>query len=189
MLIISVSAWLSACGGSPEADEEITYVIGDTGPAGGIVFQVSDGGLHGFEVAPVDQAPLSPLGAEWGCYLTMIPGADGTDVGTGAQNTIDILASCTTAGIAAILADAYLLNGFNDWFLPSKDELNEMYLNIGPGSVPPVNVGGFADGTYWSSSEISGKGAWAQDFDFVGGGGQGGGGKTNNDAVRVVRAF
>jgi len=42
--------------------------------------------------------------------------------------------------------------------LPSKDELNKLYLN-------KVDVGGFSTGYYWSSSEYSANGAWGQNFD------------------------
>lgn len=158
---------------------EKTYVIGDTGPAGGVVFYVTAFGHHGLEAAPADQAiPFNP-GAEWGCVGKTITGADGTAIGTGAQNTADILAGCTESGIAARLAADYTLNGFAGWFLPSKDELNELYLNR-------AVVGGFASNLYWSSSEFSGFGAWSQDFAS---GGQYDFGKDGAFGVRAVRAF
>lgn len=94
-----------------------TYAIGDTGPAGGTVFYVSGGGLHGMEVAPKTES-----WAQWGCYDEFIGGAFGTDVGTGASNTQAIVASCG-ADTAAGIADNYELNGYTDWFLPSRDEL------------------------------------------------------------------
>ena len=106
----------------------VLYEIGDIGPAGGIVFYITDSGSHGFEAAPTDQAiPFSP-GAAWGCFGTGITGANGTAIGTGAQNTDDILAGCVEAGIAARFAGDFSLNGYTDWFLPSRDELNELYI-------------------------------------------------------------
>jgi hypothetical protein len=158
-----------------------TYAIGDTGPAGGIVFYVTDGGLHGLEAASVDQS--SGLTIIWGCFGTLITGADGTLVDTGAQNTGDIVTGCMEAGIAARLADNYWLNGFNDWFLPSKDELNELHANKDV-------VGGFANGAYWSSSELGDLNAWYQSFGGGAGDGfQGGKGKGTSSEVRVIRAF
>ena len=162
------------------------YAIGDVGSAGGWVFFVTGDGLHGFEAAPVDQAVAFAPGAAWGCSTTLIPGADGTRVGRGARNSGDILAGCATAGIAADLADAYTLNGYTDWYLPSQDELNEMYLNIGPGSLTVGNVGGFVGNFYFSSSEIDVSSAWLQNFLD---GTQVSSGKGNTLGVRAVRAF
>lgn len=114
-------------------------VVGGTGPAGGIIFYVTEDGLHGFEASPVDLGT-----AEWGCPDTFV-GANEFAIGTGAQNTADILAGCATPGIAARLADAYTLNGFDDWFLPSGSELGEIYRSIGGRAT-------FGSKTYWASS-------------------------------------
>ena len=133
------------------------------------------GQTHGLIAAVSDQS----TGAQWGCYGTAIPGADGTALGTGNQNTIDIMAGCATAGIAARICGDLVLNGFSDWYLPSKDELNKLYINR-------VAVGGFASDLYWSSSEFDFIYAWLQffsngyqDFHF----------KDNTYRVRAVRAF
>jgi hypothetical protein len=128
--------------------------------AGGIIFYLDGTGCHGLVAAAADQS----TGAEWGCHGTLIAGADGTAIGTGNQNTIDIEAGCPTPGTAAdICANLVILVG--DWFLPSKDELNLMYQNIGPGNALGLgNVGGFALVYYWSSTEISNNGGSNQDF-------------------------
>jgi hypothetical protein len=154
--------------------------IGDT-HQGGIIFYL-DGNGGGLIAAPIDQSS----DAEWGCYGTLISGADGTAIGTGAQNTIDIEAGCSESGTAADICANLTLGGYSDWFLPSKDELNEMYLNIGQGNVLGLgNVGGFAPNYYWSSTEVEGTNPWGQDF--------GVGGQNYYDefsfGVRAVRAF
>ena len=59
--------------------------------------------------------------------------------------------------IAAVAAAGYTLNGFSDWFLPSQDELNELYENRSV--VPGLNALG-----YWSSSEFMAFDAWLQYF-------------------------
>ncbi len=111
------------------------------------------GGFHGLIVASSNQS----TGAAWGCGPSSIPGADGTAIGTGNQNTIDIMAGCATPGIAARLCGDYTGGGYTDWYLPSKDELNKLYLNR-------VAIGGFADWGYYTSSEYNVDAAWGQQF-------------------------
>jgi hypothetical protein len=53
---------------------------------------------------------------------------------------------CSEAGIAARICGDLVLNGYSDWYLPSKDELNKLYINR-------VAIGGFANNYYWSSTE------------------------------------
>jgi hypothetical protein len=158
------------------------YSVGDPGPGGGTIFYVDMTRAEGsryFEVAcygwqnNCDGSP-DPL-AGWGCYGTEIAGADGTAIGTGEQNTADIVAGCGIAGIAARLADNYGYNGLDDWFLPSKDELNALckwaYSDTanavcnddGSGSLS-LTYGGVSDYAYWSSSESADVNAWDQNF-------------------------
>jgi hypothetical protein len=153
----------------------VSYAIGDLGPAGGIVFYVYAGGLHGLEAAPQDQS----AGAQWGCNGTAISGADGAAVGTGAQNTADILAGCSESGIAARIAHDYSLNGYIDWFLPSTNELDLLFQQR-------AVVGGFADYYYWSSTEYDNSSALTQYFLN---GIRGNAVKNSTLRVRVVRAF
>lgn len=138
----------------------IIYAIGDTGPGGGIVFYITNGGLNGLEAAPSDQDGGS--GVSWGCISTQI-GTTGTAIGTGATNTTDILGNtCSAAGIAADIASTYAGGGFSDWFLPSRDELNELFgQRVVVGSFDP-------NGAYWSSSETSASGASLQVFNNSG---------------------
>jgi hypothetical protein len=156
-------------------DGSCTYAlaIGDTFQ-GGIFFWL-DGNGGGLIAAPSDQSS----GAQWGCYGTAILGAEGIAIGTGNQNTIDIEAGCTTSGIAADICANLTLGGYSDWFLPSKDELNEMYLNR-------YVIGGLANYWYWSSTEIDNFKAWLQVFIT---GLQYSNDKFDPCGVRAVRAF
>lgn len=142
--------------------------------AGGKIFYLKSDGT-GLVAAAEDQSG----GTSWGCESVAITGADGIVLGTGAQNTMDIEAGCLTPGTAADICTNLDLNGFDDWFLPSKDELNELYLKSG-------QIGGFTGVSYWSSTEISPDLAWSQ---FFGGGNQNATSKSNPNRVRAIRAF
>ncbi|MDB9989901.1 DUF1566 domain-containing protein [Flavobacteriales bacterium] len=162
--------------------------IGDS-YQGGIVFYLDSNNLGGLIAAPTDQSNA----AEWGCQGTKIS-AGGTVIGIGNQNTIDIEAGCTTVGTAADICANLTLGGYSDWFLPSKDELNEMWKNLADsdgdgtntGPSDPNNLGSFANLAYWSSSETDNDEAWGQIFDL---GIQDYGDKVTTVYVRAVRAF
>jgi len=141
--------------------------VGQTGPGGGKIFYVDmrlPAGSQYFEAACAgwqnncDGTTPDPE-TQWGCKTSLISGADGTAIGTGKQNTADILAGCATSGIAARLADVYSYSGESDWFLPSKDELDEMYAER-------ARVGGFTflGYSYSSSSEYDANNAWIEGF-------------------------
>jgi hypothetical protein len=166
------SSWKNTIG--DDVNDPPPPAIGDT-YGGGIVFYL-DGNGGGLIAAPSDQSS-----AAWGCYGTVISGADGTAIGTGNQNTIDIEAGCTTSGTAADICANLTLGGYSDWFLPSKDELNEMYLNLNQ-----QGLGGFANSNYWSSTESSNLLAWHQKFSD---GAQDPINKYITINVRAVRAF
>jgi phosphodiesterase/alkaline phosphatase D-like protein len=164
--------------GTPVSDD-ITYMYLYNGATyqGGLVFYIDGTGQHGLSCAPSDQSSS----AEWGCYGVSITGADGSDVGTGNQNTIDIVNGCFTAGIAAKICYDLDLNGYTDWFLPSKGELNLMYTNL-----KFNGLGGFTSHAYWSSTEINSY--KASDVYFLTGA-QFTDDKNNTTYVRAVRAF
>jgi hypothetical protein len=122
---------------------------------------------------------------QWGCYETSISGADGESIGTGYQNTLDIVSGCSETPIAASIALAYESEGYSDWYLPSEDELYEMYSTIGNGG-PEGDIGGFGYNWYWSSSEYSNSSAWSVYFDN---GLTLSSGKYYTYRVRVIRAF
>ena len=130
---------------------------------------------HGLIAATSDQSTA----ASWGCNGNLITGADGTALGTGPQNTLDIVNGCSNAGIAARICNDLVLNGYDDWYLPSKDELFKLYLN-------KTAIGGFAFDRYWSSSELSDSFALIQYFDD---GIQAMTHKALRKYVRAVRAF
>ena len=134
---------------------------------GGIIFYIDETGQHGLVAAMEDltEGATNPYGLggyngyEWGCFDENVSGANQQSIGTGYQNTLNIVNSgCVTdnGGITAAQAafDAEI-NGYSDWYLPSIDELLEMFYTIGNGS-PEGNLGGFDTSVfpfYWSSSE------------------------------------
>lgn len=173
-----MSVWLSI------AD----YAIGDTGPAGGLIFYenpnyAADGWRY-LEAAPFDQS----AGATWGCFRQAIAGARGTAVGTGKQNTRDMLAACADAGTAAHLCANLALNGVRGWFLPSRDELTLMYRNLKATGFADFQDRGVIDNfTYWASSQQTAD--MAVHIDFADLGRVHGDDKDFPRRVRAIRSF
>ena len=113
---------------------------------GGIVFHIDSEN----EIAYVSAAEDISGSYEWGCFGSQLNGADDIEIGSGYQNTLDIVTNCSESPIAASVALAYELASYSDWYLPSFNELLEMCNSIGPGS--NENLGNLY-GWYRSSSE------------------------------------
>ncbi|GHU46039.1 hypothetical protein FACS1894190_18120 [Spirochaetia bacterium] len=112
-------------------------------------------------------------------------------IGNGKRNTqiiVEFLNQAEETMKAAQVANAYKYGGFNDWFLPSIDELDLMYKNL-----KAKSLGGFQSGYYWSSStegpyqarcqrfsngEQSGSHSWDGDAN-----------RSNSHLVRPIRQF
>jgi hypothetical protein len=125
------------------------YMVGDTGPGGGIVFY--------------DAGSVQP----WGRYLEAGPelaaaawcddfwdvAGTKTTIGSGKKNTKLITAACGS-GAANTVSD-YDGGGKTDWFLPSKDELKALYEQR-------ESIDEFMTGYYWSSSQDRAAFSWVQ---------------------------
>ena len=147
------------------------------GYGGGIVAYLGSEG--DFENGMISAAEDTSASYQWGCRGTTIGGdATGTAIGTGQKATAAIVAGCSTDS-AAKLCDELSLNGYTDWFLPSRNELSELYQN-------KDTIGGFSAAYYWSSSEFSSSLTRRQNF-FTGFIGYSF--KNNNLRVRGVRGF
>ena len=157
------------------------FIVGDIGPAGGFVFY--DQGNYSSGWRYLEAAPSDTGGSvSWGEVGTDIPGAAGTAIGTGKQNTADIIDSLGTGSTyAAQLCEGLISGGYDDWFLPSQDELNLVYQNV-----YLEGVGDFFSNWYYSSSEYTADNMWAQSFYF---GTQDNWGKNLGAGVLAVRSF
>jgi len=107
-----------------------SYTIGSTGPGGGIVFYDKGTVSNGWRYLEVYNSFLNT--AAWGCNGTSITG-NSDAIGKGYENTQLIVNACSTPGIAAKICNNHsvVVNGvtIDDWFLPSIEEVNQIYIN------------------------------------------------------------
>ncbi len=146
---------------------------------GGKVFWLDASGNHGLIA---DTSDLS-TGTTWHNLADTVTAAIITAIYAGSENTLKIVAAQGNGAYAAKLCNdaGKTLNNeyYNDWYLPSKYELNLMYLQ-------QTVIGHFTANLYWSSSEFDLSKAWAQSFSN---------GTTSNEAkgssqrVRAIRSF
>lgn len=158
-------------GNTPQS-EQIT--IGNT-YQGGIIFYIDGTGEHGLIAAPEDQSTSSI----WTNIPNIRTNANGITVGTGTQNTTTIISAQGSGTYAATVCYLLSLNGYDDWFLPSKNELSLLYQQ-------KEAVGGFSTDYYWSSSEYDTLKAWRMYFPF---GNENIISKDSTAGVRAIRAF
>jgi len=165
----------------PNTVDKPLYTPGDIGPAGGFIFYdkgfTSDGWRY-LEAAPAGAEFKAP----WGLKEVVILGTS-EFVGSGKKNS-EIITS-KGADTAASMCKKLMINGYNDWFLPSKDELDLMYH-----ALQKQGKGFFLSGIYWSSfAGKEGKENWYQGFND---GAQASGfhfRRSNELIVRAIRAF
>ncbi|MFM7310889.1 MAG: DUF1566 domain-containing protein [Flavobacteriales bacterium] len=162
MLYWNGAAWISVAPGATGTTLTMCDGVptwGDCPPAplaigdayqGGVIFYL-DGNGHGLIAATSDQS----IGALWGCEGTSITTQSGLN--TGLVNTEAIYVTCQQADIAARICYDLSLNGYTDWYLPSRDELDLIYQN-------QAAIGGFNNGLYWSSSQATPTTAYYKNF-------------------------
>lgn len=167
----------------------VAYNIGQTGPGGGRIFITpsTPGNTTGryFEVAPknwYDGSKSPYLKAAWrndGPTVKWAVGVGTTavEIGRGYQNTLAIAARHAVS--AAAYCRSYRGGGKTDWFLPSKNELNQLYISR-------TTIGGFYNEVYWSSTE--GNADYASSRDFLNGVANINN-KINKNHVRPIRSF
>jgi len=183
--LLSINASGTAAWTTPASSGGGTHAIGEV-YGGGIVFYVWDGGAHGL-IASTDNL----TGKFWGADGTLVsstiyPLRDG--IGAGRNNTERIIQNIKSSDnifksdytlYAAYVCLTYQGGNYGDWYLPSKYELNLLYLQ--------KSVIGWVSGNYWSSNDYATRDAYYLDFStglFVG--------MTKNyqgNGVRPIRSF
>lgn len=190
--------------------------IGDRGPAGGWIFYDCDednstGNADGLISSECGWRYLEAAPSDIGRYAFGYYRPDGTNntmvgtsqaIGSGRYNTERLVeymdiegeayffsSGTTKAEYAAKKCFDYSYGGYDDWFLPSKDELNLMYQNL-----HKRGLGSFATNNpyydyYWSSSEDNSKKAWKYNFFFGEPSSYLRSDLYDNYYVRAVRAF
>jgi hypothetical protein len=149
-----------------------TYALGADGPAGGYVFYFSpdaftstgsacNDSCHYLESNGVDLPVAYPRGYQW--CTTAAPKIFGTAIGSGYENTRKLLAGCAqgAAQVAKSTCPTVKKCG-SEWFLPSKDELNELYKAWA--TAPPIHAIMHFSTTrfYWSSSMTNDPSLWTK---------------------------
>jgi hypothetical protein len=152
--------------------------IGDT-YQGGIIFYLRGTypNQYGLVCAQNDQG----AGVPWYSQSYIYYGTTSTSIGSGQTNTRSLVDRLGDDHYAAKFCEDLVLNGFDDWFLPSRDELGLMYTNL------KINgFGNFTKMNYWSSSECDYLNAYTQYFDS---GLQSCNNKLHSYSIRAVRIF
>ncbi len=167
---------------SLKSAETVTYAIGDFAQ-GGVVFWVNPTGKHG-KVVNI----YNIVGVKWSNIDNVSIGGPALSFINGAGNTVAIIMQSGQTFSAAQHCSNLSYSGYDDWYLPSRDELNQVYANkVAINTTANLNGGeSFADNFYWSSSEFSSDSSVSIDFMD---GTIGTANKANTYWVRAIRSF
>ena len=193
VLMSNGTTWVS----SSNTSNNTTHTVGES-YGGGIIFYVYDGGKHGLIAATSDQSS----DISWDVSSSNETRARANGIGAGIKNTTLIISSEISQRKYSFLNDRWSYNGedfaaticneyfksetvnslestYGDWYLPSKYELNLLYLKRNV-------VGNFAADKYWSSTEYDEDKAWSINFNTSTVSAED---KTNKNRVRAIRNF
>ncbi len=168
------------------ADDDITlyaqwipFTMGGPGQAGGIIFYIDE--AEEFSWTYLEAAPWDIDSLPWGGYGETVGGTS-DELGSGMENTLRLVEALPDEHHAARASYDWVFNGYDDWFLPSRHELDVMEKHL-----HAMGLGSFRDSSrYWSSSENSATNAWRIGF---GTGRHFSNFKFSSSPVRPVRAF
>jgi hypothetical protein len=142
---------------------------------GGKIFYIDQTKKHGL-IAATFSLGISP----WGCDNTVLNQTNGTFVGQGFQNTQSIVNNCPGFNAASLCYNLDTL-GYDDWYLPSAEELLGLSKTLGYSGEANLGTSG-----HWSSSENDSTSAWgvyfSQSIKILMG-------KTDYSEVRAIRSF
>ncbi len=140
------------------------FEIGEIGPNGGIIGYKKSNYSNGWQYIEVASTDLT--NEEWGCMASNILNSQFNQIGTGQQNTYSIInyhnelvnyyvnpiicSNLNTGTLTSKSAKNTIINDSKDWFIPSKNELQEIYNKLSP-----LNLGNFENANYWSSTEAN----------------------------------
>jgi len=190
-LFILILEVFTSCESHKNSIQQGSLEVGDAYQGGKVAYilQAGDPGYdanvqHGL-IAAITDRNTDAVWAGPAYQNTSVPGTE-TKLGSGSANTDKIIAqNGVDSSYAASIARAYTGGGYHDWYLPSKDELDKLYINR-------IAIGSFGSFLnyyrYWSSSESSRSvpDAWLQYFIT---GNQYIHSKSRMGSVRPIRAF
>ncbi len=184
-LLFIVLMFSNACKKDDSSSTSPTVKLGQS-YQGGIVFYILKAGDIGYNasvqhglIAP-DKDQFNSNGIAWApSGSDILVGTTSTAIGTGNANTNAIVAKLGSGTYAAKLCSDLILNGYSDWYLPSKEELNDMFDS-------PYLSNFSTSSHYWSSSEVNYSDAWDQTYVS---GQQHNNSKTSICNVRAIRSF
>lgn len=161
-------------------EPEGEYAIGDTGPAGGLVFLDKGDDTGGWRYMEVNLEDLGEF--QWGCFNTPVQDARQAELGKGLENSDHIVefhnafqnfydnpGECSQESngtVAALVTSEFVQNGFDDWHLPSSEEMLIIYRNLHLRGLGDFNT----DKIYWTSTEQTDNTAVAVDLNLGRGG-------------------